>query len=228
MNTSRDNNTADSKNNRGPLSQGPGMATGYGRVLIVAWLSLVSVCVLVNHLALSRLTKSASTNDLRSAVAALQDRVDDFAQQVAVTRRQPAPVSEKTFTSTQAEFNGRLTRIEHDLTAATPKEDVEILRNRVSALELRAADGAKRPARPAKSASSDASTPAPEPPFMLLGIETRGGERFLAVAPEGVHALSQVRLLRPGDTQDNWRLEALSADVAEFRIDGHTQRVALP
>ena len=42
--------------------------------------------------------------------------------------------------------------------------------------------------------------PAPQPPpFTVIGIEYRGGERFLSVAPPGSTQLSQINLIRPGD-----------------------------
>ncbi|WP_121294879.1 methyl-accepting chemotaxis protein, partial [Pseudomonas aeruginosa] len=41
--------------------------------------------------------------------------------------------------------------------------------------------------------------PMEPPPFSILGVEYRGGERFLSVAPPGSTQLSQIYLIRQGD-----------------------------
>jgi hypothetical protein len=57
----------------------------------------------------------------------------------------------------------------------------------------------------------------PEPPFNVVGVELRGGERFLSVAAPGVVG-ADVRLLREGDAVGAWHLLAIEAHAAVFRV----------
>ncbi|RMM86569.1 hypothetical protein ALQ70_02712, partial [Pseudomonas savastanoi pv. glycinea] len=54
------------------------------------------------------------------------------------------------------------------------------------------------------------------------GVEYRGGERFLSVAPPGSTQLSQLNLIRPGDmvAGSNWQLNSLDDSRALFSING--------
>lgn len=67
------------------------------------------------------------------------------------------------------------------------------------------------------------------PPFTVVGVEYRGGERFLSVAPPGSTRLSQLSLVRPGDTIDgsSWRLSSLDDNRAQFSINGTSRIVPL-
>ena len=65
--------------------------------------------------------------------------------------------------------------------------------------------------------------PAPQPPpFTVIGIEYRGGERFLSVAPPGTTQLSQINLIRPGDgvTGTSWKLKSMDGRLAHFEVAG--------
>ena len=65
--------------------------------------------------------------------------------------------------------------------------------------------------------------PAPQPPpFTVIGIEYRGGERFLSVAPPGSTQLSQINLIRPGDgvTGTAWKLKSMDGRFAHFEVAG--------
>ncbi|MEN1550966.1 hypothetical protein AAIH73_35040, partial [Pseudomonas aeruginosa] len=64
--------------------------------------------------------------------------------------------------------------------------------------------------------------PMEPPPFSILGVEYRGGERFLSVAPPGSTQLSQIYLIRQGDAVagTNWRLTDLDDRTAHFDVAG--------
>lgn len=86
---------------------------------------------------------------------------------------------------------------------------------------------------PRKSASvqkpaTNIVTPQP-PPFTVIGIEYRGGERFLSVAPTGSTQLSQIYLIRPGDAVAGtvWRLNTLDGKSARFDVAGTSQTVTV-
>ena len=67
-----------------------------------------------------------------------------------------------------------------------------------------------------------------EPPFSVVGLELRGGERFLSIAAAGASSLPDVRLLREGESVGPWQLQTIEAHAAVFREDGQTLRVAVP
>ena len=56
----------------------------------------------------------------------------------------------------------------------------------------------------------------------------RGGERFLSVTAPKASSVLDVWLLREGDAVGAWHLLAIEARAAVFRVDGQTQRLALP
>lgn len=72
--------------------------------------------------------------------------------------------------------------------------------------------------------------PAPlSPPFSVLGVESRGGEGFLAVAPHNSRALMDVRLLHRGEQLGTWRLKVLEPNSAIFAVVAQPdQTVHLP
>ncbi|WP_070095602.1 hypothetical protein [Pseudomonas sp. NBRC 111139] len=78
-----------------------------------------------------------------------------------------------------------------------------------------------QPAAPAKPA---AKTQTPTPPFTLLGVETRGEVRFVSAQPAGMHALSTVHLLQPGDRLNGWQLKTIRRNQAVFQVPGLGER----
>ncbi|AUF96901.1 hypothetical protein CXQ80_14175 [Pseudomonas sp. 02C 26] len=72
--------------------------------------------------------------------------------------------------------------------------------------------------------SNQSKAKAPQPPFTLQGIETRGTIRFVAALPAGAHALSTVHLLQPGDSLNGWQLRAIREGQAVFHVPGHGDR----
>lgn len=68
----------------------------------------------------------------------------------------------------------------------------------------------------------------PKRPFRVLGVELRGGERFLSVTPITTGSLAATRLLRKGDAFGDWRLHSIDAHVAVFGVNGLRVRVAVP
>ncbi|WP_339420731.1 MULTISPECIES: methyl-accepting chemotaxis protein [unclassified Pseudomonas] len=85
-----------------------------------------------------------------------------------------------------------------------------------------------RKSRPAQKPSTSVVTPQ-TPPFTVVGIEYRGGERFLSVAPPGSTQLNQIYLIRPGDAVAGtaWRLNALDGRSARFDVAGTPQTVTV-
>jgi len=87
---------------------------------------------------------------------------------------------------------------------------------------------------PTSSANKPKKTAPPKPvplspPFSVLGVESRGGERFLAVAPHDSSSLIDVRLLHAGDQFGAWHLKVLEPHSAIFSVVAQPdQTVQLP
>jgi small-conductance mechanosensitive channel len=65
-------------------------------------------------------------------------------------------------------------------------------------------------------------------PFTLVGIETRADESFASIAPTDSFRLDQVRLLKSGESYQDWRLLRVEpAGKAVFVRDGREQVVSL-
>lgn len=80
-----------------------------------------------------------------------------------------------------------------------------------------------------RSAAKTPSTLMPKPktpmalPFIVNGIELRGGTAFVSIAPKGAHRLEQVRLLTPGEEVNGWTLLSIGHRQATFRAGARTQ-----
>ncbi|WP_336331521.1 hypothetical protein [Pseudomonas putida] len=85
-------------------------------------------------------------------------------------------------------------------------------------------DGPAPATAPAPTTDGKTKAKAPEPPFTLQGVETRGAVRFVAALPAGAHALTTVHLLQPGDSLNGWQLRAIRDDQAVFHVPGHGDR----
>lgn len=62
-------------------------------------------------------------------------------------------------------------------------------------------------------------------PFILTGIEQRGGQMFAVVVPRGDTSLSQMQLLSPGDYAWGWQLRRIEGNEALFSVNGISQRL---
>ncbi|WP_240152556.1 plasmid transfer protein [Erwinia amylovora] len=63
-------------------------------------------------------------------------------------------------------------------------------------------------------------------PFVLTGIERRGGQTFAVVIPRGMTQISAMRLLSPGDGMQGWTLRAIEGGgTALFEVNGREQRL---
>lgn len=122
------------------------------------------------------------------------------------------------------------------LAARATEADMTVLRARLEHVEQQLLDRKTQPSpplpTPAVTRAKKAARPKPiplSPPFTVLGLESRGGERFLAVAPHDSHALMSVRLLHSGEEFGTWRLKTLESTLAIFRVAAQPdQTVHLP
>jgi hypothetical protein len=114
--------------------------------------------------------------------------------------------------------------------------DMTALRTRLEQVEQQLLDLRPQPSPPPPTSSATkpkkAARPKPAPlppPFSVLWVESRGGERFLAVAPHNSRALMDVRLLHSGEQLGAWRLKVLEPNSAIFTVAAQPeQTVHLP
>ena len=128
----------------------------------------------------------ATNDDFRSGQQALSNRID-----------------------TVQAYAKQATETTHDLSlrVTAAEEQVMVLKASIEMIEIRLQELSKplttEPpviAPLPKPVIRKKPPPAPQPPpFTVIGIEYRGGERFLSVAPPGSTQLSQINLIRPGD-----------------------------
>lgn len=211
------------------LPQQPSTGEGCTRWTKIAarvWLALVSVLAIVNSVALSRLAEKDHSAAQDAHVQALVSRVGDLERQTEAAGRQPKAVAPADFEAARQALDARLAQLEQAQAAQTPAGDLDALRSRVSEIEARlkktvAPSPVRRPAEPALPK-------VPEPPFKVLGVELRGGQRFLSVSAPNASSVLDVWLLREGDAAGPWVLQAIEPRAAVFRVDGQTQRIALP
>ncbi|WP_248800910.1 hypothetical protein [Pseudomonas sp. MWU13-2105] len=94
-----------------------------------------------------------------------------------------------------------------------------------SAAERGSSSTAPKVSRPRKTGTSKSV----RLPFTLVGLESRGGELFLAVALTGVRRLEDIELLRPGRVFLGWRVEAFEPGKSRWiRPDGGSLIVSIP
>src|SRR5690606_23800631 len=107
--------------------------------------------------------------------------------------------------------------------------DLQTLQARVNGIETRL-ERTRQVASAARPRAPVATKPkVPEPPFRVLGVELRGGERFLSITSTAAASLAGARLLREGDAEGaGWQLQSIEAQAGVFQVNGQTQRVAVP
>lgn len=163
--------------------------------------------------------------ELRSTQAQIRTELDALIQQVSRLNKAHAQLLTQV-ASQQAQLTA--------LRDAPEDPRWHTLSQRIEGLESRTAPPPK-PAvtvrKPKPNPRPTAARPLPALPALpeLIGIELRGAERFLAVAPAGSRTLNEVRLLREGDRFGAWTLKRLDRQGAVFIAPGHAEQIlALP
>ncbi|AZF53204.1 hypothetical protein C4J85_2719 [Pseudomonas sp. R4-34-07] len=197
------------------------------RVVVVTWLALLSIALVVLTVSLTRLEAQRRQDAPDTQIAELQTRALELEAFRASVEAAPAVVTESEFQSMRDHWQQQwdtLDQRQQDLASAT---DLPALKSRLDALvqQINTAKpvATKPPSRAAKPRAVSSA-----PTFQLLGIELRGGERFLAIQPNDTTGLAAIRLLRVGDAEGRWQLVALEPGSAQFRIGRQTQRLPLP
>lgn len=189
----------------------------------------------------STLTEAAdktTLNALQSRLSGIDDRLDtvagkpmvsmdDFrASQQALTMRidaaQAAAVQAQDMARTSASAS-ELVVLKADLESLTGKMQI-MAASRATAVVTTKPQASPKPKTKA-AITKVPPVPLAPPPFQMVGLEYRGGERFLAIAPSGSTRLSQIYLIRPGEfvSGSTWHLKSVNDRTATFDVDGATR-----
>jgi len=199
------------------------------RVTVVTWLLLISGAVVINHVALSGLAAQVETHAPGLQVAVLEKRLAELIQQVEHTQQQPDALPQARYEAERRALEQRLNVIEEALGSQPAADNLLPLQARLEQLEMRlSAPPPEPPISPRPRAAAPANPKAIEPPFRVIGTELRAGEPFLSILPAASHALAQVRLLRPGESEAGWHLEAIEPNAAVFRHGADSRRMPIP
>ena len=199
------------------------------RVAAVIWLLLISAAAAINHVALSGLATQVETSAPSLQVAVLEKRLAELIQQVEHAPQQPIALPQARYEAERQTLEQRLSVIEGAL-GNQPTADILLpLQARLEQLEMRlSAPRPSPPTPPRANAAAPAKPKAIEPPFRVIGTELRAGEPFLSILPAAANALAQVRLLRPGETEAGWQLQAIERNTAVFRHGNDSRRLPIP
>ncbi|VFR32153.1 Methyl-accepting chemotaxis protein [plant metagenome] len=195
----------------------------------LTWLVLISAATVVNHVALSRLAEQTADAPEEARVQALEERLSGLEQHIQQQGQQPAALAQSQYASDRQRLEQRLATIEQSVDGRLPAEALQPLETRVAQLEARQERARAAPSAPARPRAPQASAPKPaDPPFTVTAMELRGGERFVSILPTGAAAVGQARLLRAGESEAGWQLEAIDGRVAVFRNGSDVRRLAPP
>ncbi|ECW0088099.1 hypothetical protein F3Q21_00790 [Salmonella enterica subsp. enterica] len=83
-----------------------------------------------------------------------------------------------------------------------------------------------QPARTSLLARKPVASRVLPPPFVLAGVERRGGQLYAVVLPAGASSdWSQLQMLSPGESYRGWTLVGTDGNRAVFRVNGHIQQL---
>src|SRR5690606_7744075 len=107
------------------------------RVAAITWVLLISMGVVVNHVALTKLADQAETTTVRTQVAALEQHLAELAQDSEQARKQPAAVPQARYDTDRQAFDRRLAALEQSLGERMAADALQPLQTRIEQLEAR-------------------------------------------------------------------------------------------
>lgn len=191
------------------------------RLIVVAWLTLLSIAVVMLALSVNRLDAQRLQDAPDAQIAELQSRtleLETFRTSVEVA---PSAATESDLQQIRDDsLHLRLQDFSSTTELASVQSRLDTLAQQINTTKSAANKPLPRTAKLQPAAAA--------PTFQVLGVELRGGVRFLAIQPQGTTGLASVHLFRVGETEGCWQLEALDSRTAQFRIDHQTRHLLLP
>lgn len=199
------------------------------RIAAIGGLLAVSLIALADRIALSRLTEQTRRNDANAQIGTLSARLIDLERLIAADRRHPKPASAAELTAMRRSLDAQITHLKEAQAAFARAGDVQALQARVTDIEARQEQDRVALTTVQATPRHASAIPRPlAPPFRVQGLELRGGEAFLSIAPIATNSLASIHLLHPGESERGWQLQRLDPHAALFRVNGTAQRVILP
>jgi hypothetical protein len=176
-------------------------------------------------------TLQRASNALMDAQEKLQYALKDLKQMVDSGEQQA-----NTLDPMVDQWAHEIQELRDGLVVRATQADLTALRARLEHVEQQLLELKPQPSTPPSTSSTakPKKTVRPKhaplsPPFSVLGVESRGGERFLAVAPHDSRSLMDVRLLHSGEQLEAWHLKVLVPNSAIFAVAAQPdQTVQLP
>ncbi len=176
-------------------------------------------------------TLQRDSSALKDAQEKLQYALKDLKQMVDTGEQQA-----NTLDPMLDQWAQEIQELRDGLTARATAADMTALRARLEQVEQQLLELKNQPSTPPSTSSTakpkQTAHPKPislSPPFSVLSVESRGGERFLAVAPHDSRSLMDVRLLHSGEQIGTWHLKVLEPNSAIFAVAAQPdQTVHLP
>lgn len=191
-------------------------------IAVITWLTLLSIIMLLQKPPSAPIDQ----DEVGAQLADLQHRTLALEAFRAARDAAPTALTESDIQQALAQWQQQwdaLSLRQHDLASVSALIDVQ---NRLDALALQLSIVQAVPDKPRPSRATRITSATP--PFQVSGLELRGAERFLAIRPNGADGLSAIRLMRVGEAESGWQLEALEPQSALFRFEQNTRRLALP
>ncbi len=176
-------------------------------------------------------TLQRDSSALKDAQEKLQYALKDLKQMVDTGEQQA-----NTLDPLLDQWAQEIQELRDGLAVRGTETDMTALRARLEHVEQLLLDIKTQPSFPPPTSSAtkpkQKARPKPvplSPPFSVLSVESRGGERFLAVAPHDSRSLMDVRLLHSGEQLGAWHLKVLEPNSAVFAVAAQPdQTVQLP
>src|SRR5690606_9925040 len=194
-------------------------------VASAAWLIFISALVLIDYVAWSNRTDPALVD---ARMALFEGRLDALDKRFENVRQQPLGVETARYEHERQALEQRLAAIEQALSERLPASGLAASQVGLDAQEARPLPRPDPGAAPHPGAVAPARPAPVEPAFRVMGLEWRGGARFVSLLSGDAGRLSEARLLLVGEEEGGWRLEVIEADHVIFRKAGATQRLPIP
>lgn len=195
------------------------------RIVVATWAGILSLVTAVNSVGLSGLSDRVHETTRTGQIEHMTEHMATLEQRVAAAERGLDAVNQanpgadiQSLRQRLDEFEAAQVHVDQAAESRALLERVQRIEARLGRLRSPAPTAAPRPSQPVETAP-------PEPPFDVVGVELRGGERYLTISPKGATDLPRVRLLRQGDTEAGWKLDAIEATGGVFRMDGRLRRI---
>jgi hypothetical protein len=198
------------------------------RVIAIVWVGFISAFVIIDHVALSRLEVPSVGGPTVAEWTHVQTRISALEGALANSRNEPAQIDSKIGEAVRP-LESRVNSFEDALANLATRPEVAALGARIAEAEARASRARATAHADARAADEKGGRDSPtSPPIIALGVEWRGGERFLAVMRRDGRRLSEARLIRVGENEGDWRLDAIEPDAAVFVRGAQRERLHLP